>query len=226
MGLFVLLLVAVQFARGKTVDEIIEKHIQARGGFDKPDEIKAIYMEGIITMMGNTNFVKIYQVQNDLSPVGFNMQWQLTDEKNTLIELAPSTSNVELFNAAVAGIQTEPFITKPLLNYVGNGSQAVLALKEVVNGNDCYRIKLSTKTGSEINYWFNASSSLLSQSLVNDVQQNKTIRSLYSNHKSIDGLFLAHSIEMEINNANENGSIKIFFNKIEITKSFELKFST
>lgn len=217
MGLFVLLLVAVQFARGKTVDEIIEKNIQARGGFDKPDEIKSIYMEGIITMMGNTNFVKIYQVQNDLSPLGFDMQWHLTDEKNTLIESAPLTSNVELFNAAVAGIQTEPFITKPLLNYVGNGSQAVLALKEVVNGNDCYRIKLSTKTGSEINYWFNASSSLLSQSLVNDMDQKKTIRSLYSNHKSVDGFFLAHTIEVIFAGVNENDPVKISIHKIEIT---------
>ena len=217
MGLFVLLLVAVQFARGKTVDEIIEKHIQARGGFDKPDEIKSIYMEGIITMLGNTNFVKIYQVQNDLSPVGFNMQWQLTGEKNTLIELAPSTSNVELFNAVVAGIQIEPFITKPLLNYIGNGSQAVLALKEVVSGNDCYRIKLSTKTGSEISYWFNASSSLLSQSLVNDLDQKKTICSLYSNHKSVGGFFLAHTIEVIFAGVNENDPVKISIHKIEIT---------
>ena len=217
MGLFVLLLVAVQFARGKTVDEIIEKHIQARGGFDKPDEIKSIYMEGLITMMGNTNFVKIYQVQNELSPVGFNMQWQLTDEKNTLIESASSISNVELFNEAVAGIQTEPFITKLLLNYVGNGSHAVLALKETVNGNDCYKIELSAKTGSEINYWFNASSFLLTQSLKNDVDQKKTIRSMYSNHKSIDGFFLAHTIEVVFAGVNENEPVKISIHKIEIT---------
>ena len=217
MGLFVLLLVAVQFARGKTVEEIIEKHIQAKGGFDKPDEIKSIYMEGIIAMLGSTNFVKIYQVQNELAPAGFNMQWQVTDEKNTLTESVPPTSYDELFNEVVAGIQTEPYITKPLLNYIGNGSQAVLTGKEVVNGTDCYKIKLSTKTGSEINYWFNASSFLLSQSLINDAEQNKTIRSLYYNHKSVDGLFLAHSIEMEITHANQNDHIKILFNKIEIT---------
>ena len=87
----------------------------------------------------------------------------------------------------------------------------------MVNGNDCYKIKLNIKTGNEINYWFNVSSFLLTQSSVNDMQQNKTIRSLYSNHKSIDGLFLAHSIAMVITHTNESHLIKILFNKIEIT---------
>lgn len=49
-GIFVLFLVAVQFASGQTVDEIIEKHIRQRGGFDKLAAIKSIYMEGIISM--------------------------------------------------------------------------------------------------------------------------------------------------------------------------------
>ena len=61
LGLFVLFLVAVQFASGKTVDEIIEKHIQGVGGFDKAYRIKSIYMEGVIKTSVASSFLKIFK---------------------------------------------------------------------------------------------------------------------------------------------------------------------
>lgn len=71
-GIFVLFLVTVQFASGQTVDEIIEKHVRQRGGFDKLAAIKSIYMEGIISMWGNVEPIKIYKEKNSLNPMGFN----------------------------------------------------------------------------------------------------------------------------------------------------------
>ena len=57
-GIFVLFLVAIQFAGGQTVDEIIKKHIRAKGGFDKLNAIQSIYFEGLITMMGIAGIVE------------------------------------------------------------------------------------------------------------------------------------------------------------------------
>ena len=63
-GIFVLLLVAVQFAGGQTIDEIIEKHIRAKGGFENIDAIRNMYMEGLLTIMGITVGIKISKTQN------------------------------------------------------------------------------------------------------------------------------------------------------------------
>jgi hypothetical protein len=228
LGLFVLFLVTVQFASGKTVDEIIEKHVRASGGFDNKNAIQSIYMEGIITMMGNTNLVKIYKEQNEFAPTGFNMQWQITDEEGLFVESANSTKHVKLFDEIIGRIQTEPDITAPLLNYASLGHKALLIGKDIVDENRCYKIKLTTKTGSEINYWFSASSFLLTQSLIknsgNDLQQKKAIRTLYSNNKAVDGITMAHSIEIIVSDLNENDPIKICLNKIEINQPFETNF--
>lgn len=51
-GLLIILLVVVQFASGQTVDEVIEKYEKARGGREKLNSIKSIYMEGSREMMG------------------------------------------------------------------------------------------------------------------------------------------------------------------------------
>jgi hypothetical protein len=59
--------VAVQFASGQTVDEVIDKYLNARGGKEKLLAIKTIYMEGMGQMMGNDITIKITKEQGKLS---------------------------------------------------------------------------------------------------------------------------------------------------------------
>ena len=78
-GVFVLFLVAIQFSGGKTVDEIIERHIRAIGGVEKLDTIKTIYFEGLITMMGITKLIKIYQTMENIEGEKYLFNWKITD---------------------------------------------------------------------------------------------------------------------------------------------------
>jgi hypothetical protein len=217
-GLLILLLVAVQFASGKTVDEIIEKHIWAKGGFYKLDEIQHVYMEGMITMMGNSGLIKILKVKNELNPAGHDLQWKITSEEGHSFP----PGHLLLLNEAIAIMPIEPDIVAPLTNYVANGNQVILAGKEVVDSNTCYKIKLITKAGKETNYWINASDFLLSQLAFknNDTtpSPNAVIRIGYSNYKVAEGVLLAHSIEMVMSGLNENAPIEINLNRIEINQ--------
>src|SRR4029079_4408181 len=63
---FVLGIVFMQFAQGQSVDEIINKYIDARGGKDKLKAIQSLYMEGSRQMMGNEVAVKVTIVQGKL----------------------------------------------------------------------------------------------------------------------------------------------------------------
>ena len=51
--IFILGLVYMQFIQAQSVDDIINKYVEARGGKEKLNAIKSLYMEGSREMMGN-----------------------------------------------------------------------------------------------------------------------------------------------------------------------------
>ena len=227
LGLFVLFLVAVQFASGKTVDEIIEKHIQGIGGFDNAYRIKSIYMEGVIKTSAASGFLKIFKEQNKFTGdySDFKMRWQIIDDEDDFSASANSAAHIQLFNDVIANMQTDPQVIISLVNYVELNYQPVMAGKEVINENTCYKIKLTTKAGGDINYWFTSSGFQLTQVLIekneNDPYTKKTSSTLYTNYKAVDGVQMAHNIEIVIACLNENDPIKIAFNTIEIDQPFK-----
>ncbi len=224
-GIFVLFLVAVQFASGQTVDEIIEKHIRAKGGLDKLDAIQNIYMEGMITLMGITSFIKIATVRNELNPVGFNQQWQLTDQGKNSAASEHIFINTTLLSKVMSAMQTDTDIATPLINYVAKGHTAVLIGKEVIDGVACYKLKLAAKEGNVIYYWINKNDFLIVQSSFENsetgVVKNESILTRYNNYKVADGILFAHSIEIQINRLRENITVEISYSKVEINQLVE-----
>ena len=227
-GIFVLFLVAIQFAGGQTVDEIIKKHIRAKGGFDKLNVIQNIYFEGLITMMGIVGMVKIYKVQNEQNPNGFDMQWQITEQDGTFIVPNHMFADSPLVRQIMAATQIEPDITGPLINYEEAGSKAVLIGKDVVKDCTCYKILLTTNEGRQINYWIDTSNFLLFQLSFKNAEinagQNSVTHAIFSNYKTVDGFLLAHSTEMTMTGLNENLSVEINFNKITINQPVNVIF--
>ena len=71
--LFVLGIVFMQFVQAQSVDDVINKYVEARGGKDKLMSVKSLYMEGARQMMGNEVGVKITKVQDKLSRTDFEV---------------------------------------------------------------------------------------------------------------------------------------------------------
>lgn len=228
-GIFVLFLVAVQFASGQTVDEIIEKHIRQRGGFDKLAAIKSIYMEGIILMVGNVEPIKIYKEKNSLNPMGFNTFWQMGDLKSNSTVPDQLFLNDKMMDDFVAAMQTDTEASIKIWNKTNHEYSAVLIGKEDIDGTNCNQIKLASKSGNEIFYWISLSGNLLIQSLSksslannNKNESQSEFRTRYTSYKPVDGVMFAHSISMTI--LEENVMIEINFNKVEINKPIEINF--
>src|SRR6186997_296880 len=64
--IFVLGIVLLQYVQSHSVDEIIRKYLDARGGQHKLNAIRSIYMEGSRALMGTHLPVKVTIVQNKL----------------------------------------------------------------------------------------------------------------------------------------------------------------
>lgn len=222
-------LVLVQFAQGQTVDEIISKYADVRGGLHKLLGINSIVMEGVQDVMGNEVKMRITKVQgklsrNDFETIAGSGFTLLTDKAGWNFFAFRSAAPEKLTDKEVAAEQTEMDIAGPLINYHTKGHKAELLGKEEIEGVNTYKIKLTTAKGKEIVYWIDAQTHLLLQTL----QKKEGVSSaalepitMYSNYKEVDGVLFAHTAITKV--AGSSNTNTITFSKIELNVPVEDK---
>ena len=223
---FVLFLVAIQFTSGKTVDEIVERHIRAIGGLEKLDTIITIYFEGLITMMGNTGLIKIYQTMENIAVEKYLFNWKITDIADYEYQTSQSPFNRQLIENKIIESLSQSSITAYLVNYIADGSKVSFIGKEVVDEITCNKITLSTSTGMQINYWFNTNDGLLNQTSIKNNISNpikaSVIQAKYAMYKTVQGVLVPHKIDISLGAAAS--SIEVNFSSIIINKIEEAIF--
>ena len=239
-GLFVIALILVQFAQGQTVDEVINKYTDARGGKDKLLSIKSIYMEGTRQMMGNDLQVKLTKEQGKLSRTDFEVggtnNYLLITEKEGWNFFAMRMQTPEPMPAdRVKQLQTELDIAGPLVDYAAKGYKAELMGKEDVEGTDCYKIKMMIDSSNSISYFIDSKSYLLIRSAQKggafggrrggaggDVEMFTD----YSDYKAVDGILFAHTLSLKssvVTAGGQGGGGSSTFDKIELNKPVDPK---
>jgi hypothetical protein len=234
-GLLILFLVAAQYSSAQTVDEIINKYVDSIGGKDKLTSIKSIHMEGSRQMMGNEVAVTVTKEQGKLSRTEFEMGasngFILITNKDAWSYIPMRSPTPTKFpDDVVAGMQTDLDIAGPLVDYVAKGHKAELLGKDTLNGNPNYKIKLTTATGKEIIYWIDAKTYLLTQSSQKgngmfgkkstDAHNNNVgtgsneMVTTYKDYSLVDGVLIAHTIEIKSADGNGRGTGGTTFDKI------------
>lgn len=161
LSVLMLMLAAFVSVNAQTVDDIINKYTDAMGGKDKLASIKNIYMEGTSVMQNGTEITqKIWKVdgklmRREISSSMFNMISVVTD-KEGWSQNPRSNGNFEPMTAEmVTNMQSETDCAGPLVNYAAKGHKAELIGKEDVEGTECWKIKLTLKSGRDITYFIN-----------------------------------------------------------------------
>jgi hypothetical protein len=205
-GLLIILLLAAQFATAKTVDEVIEKYIKARGGKARLAGVKRIFTEGIKNSVTGEMKIVVIREQDKLC----RTELETSEAKNLVLitdqtawAFFPLRSVVlqKFSDEETAALQTELDIAGPLVDYVAKGHQTELMGKEILDGSTCYKIKLTTNTGKRILFWIDVHSFLLQQStaaLSNGSETSDTVI-LYKDYRDVEGILFAHVIETKSN---------------------------
>jgi hypothetical protein len=234
IGIFVLFLVSVQFGTAKTVDEVIDKYMAARGGKEKLNSIKSIYMEGSRETMGNKVKILITKEQDKLSRTQFEKDGGVGFDlitKTAAWKYSPSGMYAaqQMPDEMIAAFETEMDIAGPLVDYAAKGHTTELMGKENIDDITCFKIKLTTKAGKGINYWIRSDNYLLLQStsIETDLQNTKPIFGktliVYRDYKAVDGALFAHLLEKRIEGGEMQGSSYIAFNKIAVNNDVDKK---
>jgi hypothetical protein len=200
---FMLGLVFMQYAQGQTVDEIINKYIDAKGGKAKLDAVKSVYMEGSREMMGSEVTVKVTTVQGKLFRNDFEFGgtsgYTIVTPSQGWSFIPMRSQNVEIIPAdRLKTMQAQLDIAGPLVDYIAKGNKAELQGKETINGKETHKIKMTLNSGKEVIFFIDTQTSLLLQSrqmsaaMGNNAPQEMITN--YSDYKSIDGIMFPQTI--------------------------------
>jgi outer membrane lipoprotein-sorting protein len=190
-------------ARSQSVDEIIAKNVQARGGLDK---LHALNTLRVSSKFSQGSFRAVYvqenkrqdKVREELIIQGM-AQVQAYDG-HTAWQINPfgGRKDPELMSQDdTKSLILDADLEGPLVDYQQKGHKAELIGHDAVEGTDCYKIKLSLKDGDIRYYYLDADSFLEikyeTQSTVRGaVQYNET---LLGDYEQVNGVYFPFAIE-------------------------------
>ncbi len=221
-------------AQAQTADEIINKYMDAMGGKEKLASIKTLYMEGVAVMQnGNELTTTQYKIDGKLSrreaqfgPMG-SLITIITDKEGWI---SSPRSNGKFEPIPAERLKKTTFeldCAGPLVNYDSKGHKVEYLGKETLDGKECYKIKLTLNTGSDITYFIDTQtyyviresykgSPLNSGPRRNGATEDMIVNTDYSDYqKTEQGYIFPYKIKAGSMNSG------LTFEKIEVNKKLD-----
>ena len=207
----------------QSVDDIIAKYVQARGGAEKLKSVQSMKTTATMSMGPGMEFPgTVIQKRPKLARLEFTAQGltavQAYDGKDGW-QIMPfmGKKDPELMSADEAK-ETEEMadIDGPLVDYKSKGHQVELLGKEKIEGTDAYKLKLTLKNGDVQTVYLDADSFLQ----IKEVDK-RTIRgteqeteSSIGDYKEVNGMMFPFAIENAVKGTDQKQKITI--TKIEL----------
>lgn len=200
---FIIGVVFMQFVKAQSVDDVINKYIEARGGKDKLNAIQSLYMEGTRQMMGTDVLVKVTTVQGKLFRTDFEVGgttgytivtpaagWSFIPMQSPKVEPLPADR--------LKSMQGQLDILGPLIDFAAKGSKGEMDGKETIDGKEAYKIKVTLSTGNEMTFYIDTKTYLLIQSRqMAPARGNAAPQEIitnYNDYKLFDGVMFPQTI--------------------------------
>jgi hypothetical protein len=189
---------------GQTADDIIDKHIKAIGGLDAWKKVQTMKLAGVVDQNGTEINVDLVVDHNKgskqivsfaglqgytiLTPTGgwnfYPWQGQLKPEAMTAEDVKESQDNLDA--------QT------PLIDYKAKGHTVEYVGMDDYEGTDCYKVKLTEKSGKVVTYYIDPSNYFIIHSITrtkaNGVENEN--KATYSNYQKLpEGIWLPMTMD-------------------------------
>ena len=210
----------------QTVDEIIAKNIQARGGLEKLKAVKSLrttvkFSDGSFRAEFRQENKRPGKVREEFIVQGM-AQIQAYDGK-TAWQISPFSGRRDpdlLSQDDMKSLIVDGDIDGPLVDYKEKGHQAELVGHDSMEGTDCFKIKLSMKNG-DIRYYYLDTDSYLELK----VEVQTTIRGAlqeselyYGDYEQVNGIYYPFAVEQ----AQKGSSSRAQFSVEKIEQNVDL----
>ena len=223
---FLLLAIAtitVSVLNAQTVDEVIGKHITAIGGKDKLSQVKSLYAESSMEVMGSSVPQKEYLLEgkgfkSEVDFNGSNIISCYTDKGGwTVNPMAGGTSAEAMPDALYKAGKPQIYLAGALVDYAAKGYKAELVGKDGTN----FKIKV-TGDGNETYYFVDPSTYYVTKSIIKSevMGQAVDVTTTYSDYKKTDfGIVLPYTKNIDM------GMIQLAqkLDKVEVNKAIDPK---
>lgn len=207
----------------QSVDDIIAKNIQARGGADKLKNVKSIKSTGSIAMgPGMEAPGTLIQKRPDMARLEFTIQGltavQAYDGKSAW-QIMPfmGKKDAEPMSAdETKEIQENGDLDGPLVDYKSKGNQVELLGKDKIEGTDAYKLKVTLKNGDVKTVYIDGDSFLeIKQETKRMVRgTEREVESSIGDYKEVEGIMFPFAIESGLKGGSEKEKLTI--SKIEL----------
>jgi len=219
----IVLLVTASCLSAQTVDEIIAKNIEARGGADKLKSVQSIKATATMSMgPGMEAPGTLIQKRPAMARLEFTVQGltavQAFDGKNAW-QIMPFTGkkDPELMSADEAK-ETEEMadIDGPLVDYKNKGHQVELLGKEKIEGTDAYKLKVTLKNGDVQTIYIDSDSFLeIKEETKRTVRGSEQVfESAIGDYKEVNGIMFPFAEETGAKGSDQKEKLTI--TKIEL----------
>ncbi len=221
---FLLLLGALSFTnlKAQSVDDIVNKNIEALGGKTVVSGVNSLVIESTVEVMGNeaNGTTYILNGKGYKSEIDFGGQMVVncvTDKGGWMINpLMGQTTAKAIPEDQLKASQGQLQVGGPLFNYAAKGNKVELVSKDTAD----YKLKLTTPDGLVVTYFINTKT-YLADKVINRVSvQGQEIETTinFSNYKKTDyGFVMPYTQEVN----TPQYTITITNKKIDVNKSID-----
>lgn len=230
-GAMVLSLMALG-VEAQTVDEVIAKNIEARGGLEKIKALKTVRTQGKL----NAGFFRAAFQQENSRPD--SVREEVTIQGLTQIraydgktgwQVSPfgGRKDPELLSADdMKDLVVDADMDGPLVDYKAKGHTAELMGHDPVEGTDCFKVKLTMKNGDVRIYYLDADSylpiKLETQTTVRGTLQER--ETVFGDYDQVNGVYFPFA--WESGEKGDSNRLKIVVDKIEANSAIDEKVYT
>ena len=163
LGVMALTFVVVVPATAQTVDDVLAKNADAKGGLARIKAINTLRSIGRVTIgPGMEAPITLEQkrprmMRSEASVQGVTMIQAYDGAIGWMLNPLSGRKDPEPMPAdMLKSIEEQADMDGPLVDYKDKGSKVELVGKEKVDGVDCFKVKLTFKSGDELTYYFDA----------------------------------------------------------------------
>lgn len=204
-----------------TVDEVIAKNIEARGGLEKMKAVKTVKMTAKIMNQGMEVPGTMELKRPNMIRMAFTIQGQeiiqAFDGENgwMIMPLMGVKDPQKMSDEDVKEIKEQADFDGPLVDYKDKGNTVELMGKEDVEGTSAYKLKVTLKSGDVRYIYIDADSflELKTTTMIKREGNEMQVDSYSGDYKEVDGMMLPFSIETKVKDQTVS---QITIDKIEM----------
>ena len=194
-------------AHAQTVDEIVAKNLQAKGGAEKWQAVTSVKMGGRITIQGREMPLTVYAKRPNFNrqevglPEGRVIQafdgttaWMLNPMMSEMPQAAPTAAADMMKNSAD--------FDGALINYKAKGHAIEFVGNEKLGDKPVYHLKVTLRGGQVQHYFLDAGSGIELKTTAEvdlGTGQKQSLDTEMSNYKVVEGIMIPHTVRQSVN---------------------------